>query len=135
MTPIDSLKIGDWIAICSEKCGNEYRESPLNPDRIFSGQPVKLLAISLPFLAVWVPKLESADTIDVRRHGVVRLSKRFVTKLTTLRTVDFNRTSEEVQCRSSCPSCGCVPLQETITPNGNETHYFCAACGFTGYSK
>lgn len=132
MTPVDDLKIGQWIAVCSERDGNTFCETPSKTGNSFSGEPVKILAISLPFLCVWLPQQKCVDTIDVRRQGVVKLNKTYVFKM-SLPRVDFRGlVIENKSCNKSCPACGDMLLQEMAATNETELHYYCQACGFTG---
>jgi hypothetical protein len=84
MTPADSLYVNNWVAIS----GDKHEQSLLKNSRVtlleraeFSGEPLKIIAISYPFVLVKVQRRGFHDVLDLRRFEVVKLHKTFVAKV------------------------------------------------------
>jgi hypothetical protein len=90
MTPVDDLKEGQWITVV----GNRHLDAqdddddsgaPFNPFDFtrpsrrqkpsYSGAPVKIVAISLPFIAVADGR--GVDTLDMRVWQVKKVTKKY----------------------------------------------------------
>jgi len=127
MTPIDDLRVGQWIAVCSDRMtkGRERYAS-------FTGEPCEIVAISLPFIAVWIPRPGRGDTIDVRRYGVVRLDRKYVRVMLQMPLEDSPKDEdhEEQEQESLCPICGHKLSQRMVAGDGDELALHCSECGF-----
>lgn len=137
-TPIDDLHVGQWIAVVGDKVepepnmfGYAYRRD------VVSGQPLQIIAISLPFLAVTNGHMRFA--IDVREFDVKLLHRKYV-EMMKGHWIDEEHSREGVaekpkpeptkSTEGMCPVCG----DRLIRRLGDDRcwHLFCRECGFQG---
>lgn len=151
MTPLDDLKPGQWVAIFAVK----ERETTYDPFRGYrkehsrsypvNGKPLKILAISLPFVCVTDGR--ARYSIDVRDCELKKLSPHYVRVLTeTESEMDecgdsfFVREStpnkhrkrkrKKADTRGCCPNCG-TRLRQRRVDIGTWS-WVCNECGFIG---
>ena len=126
MTPIDSLKVGHWVAVVRDKTIPEGL--PPEVKISYSGQPVNIVAVSLPFLAVFDG--EKIDAIDVREYEVQRVSNRYV-KAMLMKPPESSQDGPEGKTDpNACPRCG-ERLVQRLTQrkeSQGEWRAFCANC-------
>ena len=72
MTPIDSIYVGNWIAIIE----NKYLDNACYHGSAFTGQPLKVKAISLPFICV--DSNGETIAIDTRQFHFQKLNSKYV---------------------------------------------------------
>lgn len=135
---IDNIKVGMWIAVVARKeCedkqepwfgfGTKYVEE-------YSGMPVQVRAISLPFLAIWNGKMLS--TVDTRAYEFVKVDKKYVRVLTSQGVPKKRRKKEKPDPTSRCIRCGERLIQRSVViskePYLAEWHYYCRHCNFDG---
>lgn len=156
MTPEDDLKVGQWIAIVTEIVADTsegpewspfgWGHSPRRESNV-DGRPLRILAISLPFIAVTDGM--NRFPIDVRESKVTKLSSSYVKAMarqqlprhqqgrSICETLSANRfvisepperISEEKPERA-CPLCG-----DRLIERHREKVWFlaCRLCGFEG---
>lgn len=104
MTPVDSLKINQWIAVCDDR---DHRGNVT-----YTGEPCQIVSISLPFIAIRFGRGGAGDMIDTRRYGVVLLRPHYVKAVLDMeeepeRPKKRSRKSEERE-PCACPNCGAV---------------------------
>ena len=160
-TPVDDLKIGDWVALVAQKnLRTKYDEddqfglfatqSQRQPD--FNGRPAKIVAISLPFIAVWYEGSDfnaGIDTVDVRRFELKKLNKHYVKimknapqyhhdQMASLRERKARRKRKSKSNLDSsplpkCPRCS-HPMrkQRLIEPGSGKWVFVCDNCGLQG---
>lgn len=98
----------------------------------FNGQPLELLAISLPFLCVTDGKQRFA--IDVRDTNVRRLSPQYVRAMSEDRqSADFTksrrRKKKEKPDHKKCPRCGTRRVERLFQPGTGQWALCCPQCG------
>lgn len=74
MTPIDSIYVGNWIAIIE----NKYLDNACYHGSVFTGEPLKVEAISLPFICV--DSNGDIIAIDTRQFCFQKLNSKYVNK-------------------------------------------------------
>lgn len=128
----DDLRAGQYVAIARS------RETVYGPfgsmevdGRMVTGIPLKVLAVSLPFLAV--TDGTRRYSLDIREVELTRLTSRYVKQLTGVwkgvRSMKQRRTPAVAGSRK-CPSCG-DRLIERLVEEGTWI-FSCRRCGFTG---
>lgn len=136
-TPIDSLKIGDWIAVTGDKHVDDaspyYRPVP-----DYSGIPFEIVAISPPFIAVMPHGDFGVRSLDARRWDVQRVDKRYVEAYRKRAEGPMATPARRRQARRKkkrekpdlrdCPRCGERCVQRHHTPS-NSWHLVCQQCG------
>lgn len=151
MTAPDDLYVGNWIAVIDEREPEEptwpfaaYHRQP-RIETEFTGEPCRIEAISLPFLLVWMPKIQEADTLDVRRFTVQKLHRTYVRKILSLPTVKgphepilvdvddcpFPAKQPEGD-RRRCPVCEGPMSERAVAGDDRGWHLHCPECGFSG---
>lgn len=136
-TPIDDLSEGKYIAIVGfvhRKFRDEIGE--IEEPR-WDGTPLKILSISLPFLAVWDGERRFA--LDMREIDVQVVSKKYAESLLygCEKTTTSKKPLDEPDARD-CPRCRERLRQKLITHDSGLTqglriwHMHCASCGFDG---
>lgn len=141
MNAVDDLHVGNWIALSGDK--HEPSQShwfgPPPPSIHYSGEPCQIIAISLPFLCVWLPKHDKADTIDVRRYNVVKLHRTYVRRMLELPTLTVPNLTDDVSAElideggdGLCPNCGHSLRERMIAGDEIGWHLHCIECGFKG---
>lgn len=149
-TPIDDLHVGQWIAVVE----SAEHETDFNPFSMFAptprskvtGQPLKIVAISLPFLAV--SDGHRRFPIDVREVQVKKLHKKYVECLKARQAIEERpnsgptfavaETEKAAEKKPEgkfglCPVCGDRLIQRKST---GDWHLACRECGFEGgYGK
>lgn len=102
MTPVDDLEVGMWVAVVD--CEDEPQQVDFNPFHMFeqrrsrpqfSGLPLRVLAISLPFVCVSVDG--SPQSLDIRRIRLQRVSKEYCEAM---------MGKSALLSRGKCPECG-----------------------------
>jgi hypothetical protein len=108
---VDDLKVGMWVAVTKN-----YKY----PERVeYNGCPMKIIAISLPFLCLSDGK-DSLDTLDVRHIDLVRLNHRYVKAMLGVK-------KEKQIKKVICKRCHCDSfVQRSI---GNGFQLVCRECG------
>lgn len=129
MTPIDDIRIGNHIALVDyrgpDRCNRGGQPKPMR----FDGDPLEVVAISLPFLAVVNgPHLL---TIDTRMYDVQKLKPHYVR--TVHRFVDSMPSEEEIEARHPDPR-RCVRCGERLRHRNDKQTKFewrliCPNCG------
>lgn len=145
MTREDDLKVGMWVAITHETPQDEAPHSPFgfgyppprNPQPNVDGCPLKIVAISFPFVAV--TDGTNRFPIDVRETKVTKLDRKYVNAMTlprrpghpTAYCVDEPppRTPEPLRDGLTCPLC-----QERLIERHRDSTWrlACRQCGFEG---
>ena len=146
-TRIDDLKVGRWFAIKAERDIEEqptFAEMPYLRSRnlrttAVTGQPLKIVAISLPFIVV--TDGVGRFTLDTRLYDFIRLSAKYVRALTEVvvesdgqRLVAYldqiKKLPKENPDPKLCPNCSEGRLRQTYR---KEVWIFlCPVCGFEG---
>lgn len=138
MTPIDDLHVGQWIAIVEDKVEPKIGIFGYAHQRnVVSGQPLQIIAISLPFLAVTDGQMRFA--IDVREMAVKKLHRKYV-EVMKGRWIDEEHSREGVaeihesrpntSTEGMCPYCGDRLIQRL--GEDRAWYLFCRECGFQG---
>ena len=129
MTPIDSIKVGDWIAVSD--CLVEPPECIRDHSIRFQadGRPWQVVAISLPFLCLRDDRVQV--TLDVRNWEVVRLSRVYVARVLEAPAARERRRKPRKPKADAlqCPRCGERMVQMLI---GSQWRYTCRDCKFDG---
>lgn len=141
MTPIDDLHVGQWIAVVGEK----KEEPDCNPFSLFrpskrdmvTGQPLQIVALSLPFIAV--TDGHRRFPLDVREVEVKKLHRKYVQSMKA-RQKDWEpegfavpepeKAKEESTGKHGlCPMCG-----DRLIQRKSQGDWFlaCRECGFEG---
>jgi len=118
MTPIDDLKVGDYVAVVNSKapCRTDFFGNDRPHE--YDGKPFRIQAISLPFLALeWG---EHVLSLDVRAHEVQKVSWRYAKALTPNGSQEAVLTTPRKKKRrkrdkSLCPRCGERLIQRLTT--------------------
>lgn len=82
---LEDLKIGDWITILSWKPAEFF--NPMTGDikvaqtKNFVGDPLRIVAIDPPFLAVEIQASKVCASLDSRAASLMKLSKKYVDAL------------------------------------------------------
>ena len=137
---IDDLQVGQWVAIEHDLAANDQpndfwgncqRESRVD------GMPLKILSISLPFVAV--TDGQSRFVLDSRELVLCRLDKRFVKSLTSTPRLatdhgSFVITNQPRQAQEQPPERACPVCHERLIERfaGGVWLLACRQCGFTG---
>lgn len=152
MTAPDDLHVGNWIAVTGRRDQQEqattYFAAPASPPPVpFTGEPAKIIAISWPFLCVWSPKEQMADSIDIRFFSVQRLHRTYVRKMLELPTPEYPARhgastpvyafSEEHEEHAEpgerrCPLCSGPLSERMVAGDARGWHLHCKNCGFSG---
>jgi hypothetical protein len=146
MTAIDDLKPGMFIAVTQlgrqEDTGFGGMDFAMfgRPRAItYSGQPLEVLAVSLPFVSVTDGRQVCA--IDVRDARVQKLDRRYVAAMTADATKAIENTNRKRRRKKKskpdptlCPRCKCGKLIQRliVKPAGNEWSLACTQCGYQG---
>ena len=137
MTPIENLKRGHFIAVVSDKHSKPDDESMWfyrsKPD--MNGHPLEILSICLPFISVQDAN-GTVSSIDVRRWGVRRLSKRYVysmlpackTRLAT--SIPTKRKHKQKPGPNDCPRCSTRMIQRRKEGLNEHWQRVCRNCGY-----
>lgn len=129
MTPIDDLNVGDVIAVVCRKSMPDDEEG-------FTGQPLRILAISLPFIAC--TDEEMCCSIDLRAWGVQRMTPEYYMAVRAFKQAredcrDCQDEEKPEEWDDLCKRCGDRLVQRVILkPEGSEWHYYCRQCEFDG---
>lgn len=136
-TPIDDLRRGDWIAMVGFR--GEQEESPFGRQQVrFDGSPLRVLEISLPFLAVCDGQGRTFS-VDVRDWAVQRVSDRYAEVLHqtqgALREQNKGRLRRRRRRREKpdpllCPRCGDRLRQFMSRSTDYRFRFVCPTCGF-----
>ena len=137
MTPIDSLYVGQWVAVCGDR---QAKPNSLVGTLSFTGEPCKIEAISLPFICL--SHGNHITTVDIRRFDLVRLKKSYVKKMTQAMAkreamVAAIEEAEEdkphIIAEVNCPICG-NQLQECDDEDRTDViQLYCEKCEFLGF--
>jgi hypothetical protein len=144
--PVDDLKVGHWYAIEDVHEDDDVSgygvEFYLRPPRrrrekVATGQPLQLLAISLPFIVV--TDGNQRFSLDTRRCQLCELDRRYVSAL-TIAEMDGNRQPvflDEAKRKKEnpdprlCPNCREGRLIQTYRAR-DYWCWVCPVCGFEG---
>ena len=152
MTAIDDLHVGNWIAVTGDRDDTDTTSYPYpvyRPEPRFTGEPVKILAISLPFLCIYLPKCGMADTLDVRRVNVTKLHRTYVRRMLEYPTVEAQEAGDvhwsddqakplpgqDSENKRPCPMCGGPMIERSVAGDSRGWHLFCKECGFSGSAE
>ncbi|QDU61261.1 hypothetical protein Pan216_21150 [Planctomycetes bacterium Pan216] len=134
-TPIDCLREGQWIAITDERdetssCWNDSYifHSPRPKKKNITGEPLRIEAISLPFLLV--NDGQHLFAIDVRRVEVTLLRHRYAKILRPSTEKDVVQMPIKQAQSKLCPLCQ-EKMIERMRGIG-EWMLACKQCGFEG---
>ena len=140
MTAIDDLKPGMWIAVTGkrEEDAPDYQDFPFfggqRKSHVFDGFPLRILAISLPFIAV--DRGGSVQSIDVRKFTVTRMNRSYVNVAAEFEPsikLKRKRRKKEKPDPRACPRCVANIIQRrVISPDPAKQAWFnvCSGCGF-----
>lgn len=148
-TPIDALKVGDWIALVDLIAEQPTNTFGFRVEAEFNGLPYKIIAIDLPFILVH--GMPGKCAIDTRRFQVKRMSREYVKAAfrdcdrlrDTRRAVKPPAFAQPRRKREKpqepdprdCPRCGerMVQRQSKEEITGDVIwRYKCNYCGFDG---
>lgn len=112
MTPVDDLKVGQYVAIFNEKEPEFIPEgfAVFSRESAVTGEPLLIKAISLPFMAV-MDTSGSMVPVDLRQYSVKRLKYTYVKAFESLMQYPDDEDGEEVvledepRKRICCPVC------------------------------
>src|SRR5688572_19997051 len=103
MTPVDDLRRGDWVAVvgCNMDRPRDWfgNEKPV----AFDGLPLRILAISLPFLCVDCQG--KTLSLDVRAWDVKKVSRHYARAMSGVAPKQPRRRRARPQ-KGHCPRCG-----------------------------
>lgn len=151
---VDDIKPGDWIVIhyrrphvSRDMLGNEHQEFVT-----YSGSPIRVDAINLPFMAVQDGPTGNICTVDVREVAFVRATSQYVKALQkpTAKAKQANDQCDCEACRAlatesgnksssmadnaldsfPCPRCGGKLTKQSL--GGGRYRIGCEKCGSTG---
>lgn len=134
MTHIENLRVGQWVAITRsvEEHVTAFGTCT-HHDEMVSGRPLKILAISLPFVVV-TDGDDLFGPIDTRLCEFTRLSRSYVRCLVAGSSATILQRQKEHDAQSTdarnCPMCN-SRLRERRIENGI-WELVCPECGFTG---
>lgn len=142
MTPVDDLHVNNWIAVCYDKRAEPdmpfWGQHSRQPS--FTGQPLQIIAISLPFIAVRDGRRRFS--IDIRDFGVRKLHPTYVRQMKgsyedhddgvcgISESGKEDVVLDEGSIRGLCPMCG-EKLRERRLATGVWV-FICDECGFEG---
>jgi hypothetical protein len=118
-TAVDDLKVGEHIAVVEDKRDWDDRERAST----FNGKPLKILAISLPFLSV--SDGQRVFAIDVRAWGVRRLDKKYVKVMAEEAPKRKKKIKPDPK---TCPRCG-ERMVERLDQSVERWFLVCRSCG------
>ena len=133
---VDDLKIGQWVTIIEsyEVAYNHFEECIIFNDMV-TGAPLKVIAISLPFVVVSDGKYRFP--IDSRECTFGRISPQYVKSLRGVKRKRGHLVVEEKQRGSkitrdakACPNCGERMIERLIRYGAWKL--LCKDCGFEG---
>jgi hypothetical protein len=142
-TPVDDLQVGQWVAIVSSH-EEEHDHSPWamfrsRPKEQVTGQPLKIVAMSLPFLAV--TDGYRRFPIDVREVQVKKLDPKYV-KAMKAKQRDYEPVGnsfavpepDKPKAESSGKHGLCPMCQSRLIKRKTDGDWFlaCRECGFQG---
>lgn len=142
----EGLHVHNWIAVVAHREEPQQSAGPFGfalPTISFSGQPLKILAMSYPFLSVTDGRVRYA--LDVREWGVRKLSDSYVKKMAGrfssqhdgqmgLCEVDSSFGSSKKVMENPigrCPLCG-EKLHDKQRAGEGFWFKACGNCGFEG---
>lgn len=133
MTPIDSLKVGDFITIVARKQAAEVDCWGNRREYKFDGIPVEVMEISLPFIAI--ANHDHIGTVDVRLWEVQRVTKKYAElflaedrERATQTTFQKKKHKKPKPDKSLCFRCGSKIIQKLSKER--EWRCVCCDCGF-----
>jgi predicted RNA-binding Zn-ribbon protein involved in translation (DUF1610 family) len=138
-TPIDDLHVKQWVAVCHDKRVQGDAPHWMHADHppSFTGEPLQIVAISLPFIAVSDGTRRFA--IDARDYGLRKLHPTYVRKMRGVfmdhpdGILAISETEDGVPADAAkglCPLCSTRLRERRIA---HETWVFkCPQCGFEG---
>lgn len=138
MTAPDDLKIGQWIAVVSNRIKDaKAGDLPYAP---CTGMPIQIKSISFPFLCV-ANCFDEMDTVDIRVYRVQKLGDHYVKEVNehikkkhgseqdkygSLCQVDTSSID-----RYKCPVCD-GPMVQKLIEGHEQWLLVCNECGFGG---
>lgn len=128
MTPVENLKIGNFVAVVRSR-GTEARAEEMwsRPQVRYDGEPLEVQAISLPFMAV-----SNSDgdifSLDMRDVEVQKLNHRYVAWMQEATgRMEFRESSGRPESHDGCPRCGGM-LRQRLTAD-RQWRNICSECG------
>lgn len=131
MTAVDDLEVGQWVAITQEydpQVG--FFGGQINN---VTGTPLKILAISLPFICV----KDAGDkewALDVRRFSLQKLSEEYVAAMQGKSPEEMKPAEQKVGPYGNCPICR-EPLKHRLLEGEREWKYVCDGCDFQATAR
>lgn len=139
MTPADDLRVGQHVAVIRVKSTadgfmNGVYGNPQPPS--YDGYPLKILAISLPFVSV--SNGREVFGLDVRDIDVKVVNAKYVKAMTStevLRKIRRRKRKKEKPDPKLCPNCkeGC--LVERLIVQAGKPNIWIAVCTVCGYGS
>lgn len=133
-TPVDSLKIGDWVAVVRYKQARS-KHTPWGSwdvEPSYDGRPGQVVAISLPFVAL--TDGARVGTIDVRDIDLQRVTEQYAKAVLSSGAVPVKvrRRRRGKPDPSLCPRCG-DRLQQFMSKRTEfKFRVRCPSCGWDG---
>ena len=141
MTPVDDLKPGMWVAVVAKRQEEApgYDDWPMfsqPKSQVFDGFPLRVLAISLPFMAV--QRGNQIQSIDLRKFSVQKLTRSYVESASEFMPeikgkMKSKRRRKQKPDPRACLRCGAKVIQRrVISPDPARQAWFnaCSECGF-----
>jgi len=116
MTQIDDLRKGQYVAV-TQFCVDESEQQLLGHVE-YSGIPLEVLAISLPFICLRNVLNDTVSAMDVRNRKFQRVTPQYVRQM---RKASGNKPLAKNEYR--CTNCG-----TSLATNPSEGFMFCPAC-------
>lgn len=148
-TPEDDLRVGQWVAIHHDVPKDDGREeaSPFffgyrqQPQSSVDGKPLKILALSLPFVAV--TDGDERFPIDVRETKLITLSPKYVKAMNrqAIRhsiqesaSVKYSICEPRKKLKDETPERACPLCRSRLIERLRDSRWFlaCRQCGFEG---
>ena len=142
MTPVDDLRVGQWIAVVDQKKdeGEQgfFWMTRSRTKKLVTGQPLKIVAMSLPFIAV--TDGFRRFPVDVREATVRKLDAKYVRAMkanqkdweldASFAVAEPGKPKGESKGRHGlCPMCGDRLIQRK---SDGDWFLACRECGFEG---
>lgn len=135
--PADALHVGQWVviewAVVEEEqasptlFGLPFRQANRGDDIQVDGRPLKILGISLPFLAVTDGK--QRFPVDLRECGVRLAHRKYVEAMLVDRQSDLVARQTDKTNKHTCPICGGCMVERLVAGSGRGWRLVCKQCG------
>lgn len=137
---VENIKRGEWLAITASREGavNPSGEAFTVEDRLVTGLPLQVLAISPPFVACRSPDGAHFTAIDARDCSFSRVAPEYVEAFQRLsvrqqESADGQPEPEQPTSLLACPACGHRLAKRRISSGRWE--FMCRECGFPKCQK